>query len=191
MHSEARRRVHLDDAAPGFPNRLADARADKVDPGDVQADDQRCPAGNLGIVEVDLVGSVNGSATRRQIGGGAKHDNNPGRRDAIDRKARPTEIVHHMRIDLDPGHDLFMASAAARVAVHLFDQVADGVHAIADDVSRHALRNRYELAVHHQDAVVAAGKNCSSTIRRPCSRARSKPKRSWSSSMIPVLMPRP
>ena len=41
--------------------------------------------------------------------------------------------------------------------VHLVDQLLDRVLAVADDVARHALGDRDQLAVDHQHAVVVAG----------------------------------
>jgi hypothetical protein len=49
-----------------------------------------------------------------------------------------------------------MPAPAARVLVHLVDQLLDRVDAVADDMGGHALGNRDQLAVDHQDAVVIA-----------------------------------
>ena len=59
-------------------------------------------------------------------------------------------------VDLDPGQDLLVADAAARVGVRDVDELADGVLAVADDAGRDALGDRGDLAADHEAAVVVA-----------------------------------
>jgi hypothetical protein len=72
------------------------------------------------------------------------------------RQPRSFEKLADVRVDLDPGHHLFVADAATRILVHLLDQLLDRVHAVADDMGGDALGDRDQLAVDHQDAVVVA-----------------------------------
>ena len=60
-------------------------------------------------------------------------------------------------VELDPGQDLLVADAAARVLVGDVDELADGVLAVADDARRDALGDRGDLAADDEAAVVVAG----------------------------------
>ena len=59
-------------------------------------------------------------------------------------------------VDGDPGQDLLVADAAARVGVGLVDQLADRVHAVADDVRRHPLGDRHHAPADDEHPVVLA-----------------------------------
>ena len=61
-----------------------------------------------------------------------------------------------MGVDPDPGHDVLMALAAARVAVHLGDELADGADPVADHLGGDPLGDRDHLAGDDQDAMVVA-----------------------------------
>ena len=60
-------------------------------------------------------------------------------------------------VELEPREHLLVADAAPGVAIHLVDQLGDGLLAVADDVARHPLGDRDELAVDDEHAVVLAG----------------------------------
>nr|WP_235031540.1 hypothetical protein [Geminicoccus flavidas] len=59
-----------------------------------------------------------------------------------------------MIVDLDPGHDVLVAIAPARVPVHRLDQQDDAAHPVTDHARRHAFGDGHHLAADHQDPVV-------------------------------------
>ena len=60
-------------------------------------------------------------------------------------------------VELDPGQDLLVADAAARVLVGQVDELADGLLAVGGDRGRHPLGDRGDLAADDEAAVVLAG----------------------------------
>ena len=60
-------------------------------------------------------------------------------------------------VEADLGQRGGVAVAAARVAVDLVDQLAHGVHAVADHLRRFAAGGGDQLVADHQQAVVVAG----------------------------------
>ena len=59
-------------------------------------------------------------------------------------------------VELEAREHLLVSDAATRIAVDLLDQLLDRLAAVAHDVARHAARDRHQLAVDHEHAVVEA-----------------------------------
>ena len=117
--------------APLLVQRLGDVLADQIDAGDVEADDARRQAGQLGGVGMDLVGHVEGHvagaddhhlvAFRRHRAAGVK----PWRSTSIFADREAVEADHVQRE--------LVLDAAARVGVDLaVDELVDGGLAVAD-----------------------------------------------------------
>ena len=151
------RRVDLDDRAAGLANGHGDVRADEVDAGDVQSDDPRGHLGDLDVVRVGLDRAVDRRPAGRHVAGQRELDALALLRHGVHRVALRLDEGLGRRVDLDPGQDLLVADAAARIGVGDLDQLADGLLAVADDARRHALGDRRDLAADHEAAVVVAG----------------------------------
>ena len=125
VHPEAGRRVHLADRAAGLAHRLGDVGTDEVDAGDVQPDHPGRLLGDLDVLGVRLEGAVDRDAAGRHVAGQGQLDHLAlGRHRA---QAVPLVGEHLLGggVDLDPGQDLLVAHAAARVGVGQVDQLLD------------------------------------------------------------------
>ena len=157
VHPEPGRGVDLDDRPAGLADGGRDVGADEVDAGDVEADDLGRRLGDLDVVGVGLDRPVDRRAAGRHVAGEGELDPGPRRRPLVEAEALgPDELLGRL-VELDPGEDLLVADAAARVEVRDIDELADGVLAVADDARRDALGDRGDLAADDQAAVVVAG----------------------------------
>ena len=100
---------------------------------------------SIDVPPVDML-PVRASLTRVPSGG-----------DVVELEALRADELLGGLVELDPGQDLLVADAAARVLVRDVDELADGVLAVADDAGRDALGDRGDLAADHEAAVVVAG----------------------------------
>ena len=156
MHAEARRRVDLADAAADILVGLGDVGREEIDAADVQPDGADRAHRHLAVVGVDDVGHVDGRAAGREIGGGAQVHDLAHFGHGVLGVALLVEHALGLLVELEPGEHLLVAHAAPRVLVHDLDQLLDGALAVADDMARHALGGRDQLAIDHQEAVVEA-----------------------------------
>ncbi len=74
-------------------------------------------------------------------------------------EARSSLLGHQalgLGVELDPGEDLFVANAAARIGVDDAHELRNRVHAVAHDVSGDTFGHGDELAANDQHAVIEA-----------------------------------
>ena len=135
---------------------LGDVGAEEVDAADVQADGGDGAHGHLAVVGVDDVGHVGGGAAGRQVGGAAQQHFLAGGGNAVQRHGLARQHHVGLGVELDAGHHLLVADAAARVLVDLLDQRPHGVRAVADDPPGCAPRRGDQFTAHHQQPVVVA-----------------------------------
>ena len=103
------------------------------------------------------VGHVGGRAAGAQVAVAADQHAHPGRRHRIGRVALLGQDGQGDRVELDEAQDGGVAVAAARVAVDLGDELADGRPAVADDLGRLAPGRGHQPVADDQQAVVGAG----------------------------------
>ena len=158
VHSEAWRRIDLDDRAALLAHGHGDVGRDEVDAGDVEADDARRRLGDLDVVRVRLVRAIDRRAAGRHVARRREHARAVPLGGTLSSSiALLAQQLLGARRDADPRQDLLVADAAPRIRVLDIDQLAHRVLAVADDARRHALGHGGELAADDQDAVVVAG----------------------------------
>ena len=105
---------------------------------------------------MDDVGDIRGGTAGREVGGRTQGYNPAGSRHRL--RGQFLTRQHHvgLGIEFDTGQHFFVADAAPRIAVDLFDQLRNGRYAIADDLTRRAFGRRDQFAVDHQKTVIIA-----------------------------------
>ena len=102
-------------------------------------------------------GAVDGDATGGHVSGERELNDGALRRHVSKAEALCRYKINCSLIDLDPGQHLLMTNAAAGIGIGLGNQLIDRQRTIADDMSRHPLGDRSDLAVDHQASVVPSG----------------------------------
>ena len=154
VHAETGTGIDFDDRAARLADRFRDIRNDEVDAGDVEPDHHGRLAGDLLVVGMNVVGSVDRGAAGAHVAGALEWHDLSLLGDIGEREAVPLQRFHRLTVDRDAGEDLLVTDAAPRIAVRDVDQLLDRVLAIADDMRRNALGHRDDLVVDDQDAVV-------------------------------------
>ena len=126
VHAKAGGGVDLADGTAGLAVGAGDVGGQKIDAGDVEADGQGRPLRHLAVVRVDQIGDVDRRAAGRQVAGRTQVDGFSGRRHALAVVAFLFEQSHGLVVELEAGEHLFVADAAARIAVDPIHQLLDG-----------------------------------------------------------------
>ena len=125
VHAHARAGVDLADRAAGVAVALGDVGGQEIDAADVEPDGADRPLGHQLVVGVDDVGHVDRGAAGREVGGLAQVDDLAlGRHAVVVVALRGQQPVGGV-VELEPGQHVLVAGAAARVLVHLLDQLGD------------------------------------------------------------------
>jgi hypothetical protein len=156
VHAEAGGGVDLADRRPGLLVGPADVGTEEIDPADIEADGLDRAHRHFAVVRVNDVGHVDRRAPGREVGGGPQIDRFACRRHAVLGQPLLFQQLLGLPVELDAGQDLLVPDAAARVAVHLFDQLLDALPAVTHDVPGNPLGDGDQLAVDHQHAVIEA-----------------------------------
>ena len=137
---------------------LCDVRTQKINAANVKADGGHGTHGHVAIVRMDHVSDVSCRAACGQIGGGTKHHHLPACGNRI--WCHLHTCQHHvgLLVERQTRHYFFMANATARVFVNEFDQLPNGRCAIANHMAWCATGGGDQFTVHHQQAMVVAGK---------------------------------
>ncbi len=139
MHAEARPGVDLADRPTAGADTLGNVGRDEIDAGDVQPHHHCRLTGDLHVVRMNFVGTVDRRAAGTHVSGQLELDESAFLGNVIEGPVVPLQHFHCLRVDRDPGQNLFMTDATPRIAVLDLDQFADRVFAIAGDVRGHAL----------------------------------------------------
>ena len=156
MHAEAGRGIDLDHPAPGLVHRTGHVGGNEVDPGNVEADHLRRAPGDIDIVRMDHIRAVDRRSSGRQVGGRPQDHIPAPLGNAVQAQSLQLDMVEQFGIDPDAGHHSLMAVAAARVAIHGFDELRDRRDAVAGHAGRHAPGHGDHLAVDDEDAMIGA-----------------------------------
>ena len=156
MHAQARRRVDLDDPAALLFQRLVHGLADDIDAADIQPDHLRRFHRPRRHLRMDVVGHIGRRAAGAQIGVVAQDDALAHGGDRVHAVILYGETGQRDVVEPYPRQRGGMPLAAARVAVHLGDEFAHRVDAIADHVRRFAAGRGDQPVADHEQAVIMA-----------------------------------
>ena len=154
VHSEPRRRVHLDHGAAALTDGLRDVGSDEVDAGHVEADHLRGLFGDLDVLLVRFERPVDGDAPRGHVPRLGELHHGVLRRNVLQLESLGSNERRRLVVDLDAGQDLFVPDAAPRVEVGRLDELGDCVLAVADDVGGNAFSDGDHPSADDQDPVI-------------------------------------
>ncbi len=149
--------VDLDDGPPLIVDRAGNVGGDEVDAGHIQPDHHRHLPGDLDVVGMDLVGTIDSGAAGPQFAGQLQLNELPRLRDILQTQPLLGQDGKGVRVDRDARQHLLVAYPATRIGVGDLDELGDGVPPVADDMRWHPLDDGYDLVGDDQDAVVLAG----------------------------------
>ena len=154
MHTQPRSRIDLHDRPALLLQWMADVQGQHVHPGDIETDHPGRLDGMGGDLRVHQVGHIGSGPAGTQVGVAAQQNPRPGGRHRIGRQPLFGEDRQGDLVQFDQAEHGGMTRAAARVAIDLGHQLADGGETITDDLGRFAPGGRHHPFADHQQAKV-------------------------------------